>query len=124
MNRNLVAFSIVALGSLALTAPASADAAKGEVVFHRCQACHSMEEGKNKVGPSLHGVVGRKAASLEGYNYSDALKKANLTWDEATLTKWLQNPRKLVPGTKMVFPGLRSEDDIKNVIDYIKQASK
>lgn len=124
MNRRLVSLSVVALGSLALTGTASADAAKGEIVFHKCQACHSVEKGKNKVGPSLYGVVGRPAASVEGFNYSDALKKSGLTWDEATLTKWLQSPRKLVSGTKMAFPGLHNEDDIKNVIDYLKQDTK
>jgi len=124
MNRVLVAGCMVAFGSLAFAGPAAADAGKGETVFHKCQACHSLEEGKNKVGPTLHGIVGRPAASVEGYNYSDALKKSGLTWDEATLSKWLENPRKLVPGTKMAFPGLRSEEDIKNVIDYLKEASK
>jgi cytochrome c len=114
------------MGAAALFAMAGAasaqDAAAGEAVFKKCHVCHNIGEGaKNMVGPELNGVVGRHSGTVEGYNYSDANKNSGLTWDEATLTIYLKNPKAEVPGTKMTFPGLQSEDDIKNVIAYLKQ---
>jgi cytochrome c len=112
--------------SLGASAPSRADeagdAAKGKKVFAKCMACHTLEAGKNKVGPSLHGVVGRKSGSIEGFSYSDAMKNANLTWDEATLDKYLTNPKAEVPGNKMAFPGLPKAEDRANVIAYLKEA--
>ena len=103
---------------------AQGDAAAGEKVYKKCKACHSLEEGKNKVGPSLYGVVGRAAGAVEGYKYSKALKDSGLTWDDATLDKYLEKPKDLVPKTKMAFPGLKKEADRQNVIAYIEQASQ
>lgn len=97
----------------------AADAEAGKTVFNKCKACHNLE--KNGVGPHLGGVVGRKAGSVEGFAYSEALKASGLTWDEATLDKWLAGPGKLVPGTKMVFK-LGNADDRANVIEYLKTA--
>ncbi len=98
------------------------DAALGEKVFARCKACHQIGEGaKNAVGPVLNGIVGRKAGTYEGYSYSDANKNSGITWDEATLKEYLKNPRAKVPGTKMIFPGLPKDEDIDNVIAYLKQ---
>jgi len=98
------------------------DAAAGEKVFLKCKACHQIgEAAKNAVGPVLNGVVGRKAGTYPGYSYSDANKNSGLTWDEATLKEYLKNPRAKVPGTKMLFPGLTKEEDIDNVIAYLKQ---
>src|ERR1700741_4071880 len=97
-------------------AHADGDAANGEKIFAKCKACHTVEAGKNKVGPSLAGVVGRKAGMAEGFNYSDAMKNAGLTWDEATLNTYLTAPKKLVPGTKMAFPALPNEQDRLDVI--------
>ena len=98
------------------------DAAAGEKVFVKCRACHQIGEGaKNAVGPVLNGVVGRKAGTYPGYSYSDANKNSGITWDEATLKEYLKNPRAKVPGTKMIFPGLTKEEDIDNVIAYLKQ---
>lgn len=98
------------------------DAAAGETVFKKCKVCHQIGEGaKNMVGPNLNGVVGRKAGTEEGYNYSDANKGSGITWDEATLKEYLKNPKAKVPGTKMTFPGLSSDDDINNVVAYLKQ---
>jgi cytochrome c len=98
---------------------AEGDPAEGKKVFAKCAICHSTEAGKNMIGPSLHGVVGRKSASEEGFAYSPAMKAANKTWDEATLDNYLTDPRAAVPGTKMIFPGLKSETDRKNVIAFL-----
>jgi cytochrome c len=98
------------------------DAALGEKVFLKCKACHQIGEGaKIAVGPVLNGVVGRKAGTYPDYSYSDANKNSGITWDEATLKEYLRNPRAKVPGTKMIFPGLTRDDDIDNVIAYLKQ---
>lgn len=106
----------------ATTALADGDPAKGKKIFNKCMVCHSIEAGVNKIGPSLHGVYGRKAGTLDGYNYTDAMKNSGFTWDEATLDKYLTNPRKVVPGTRMVFVGLPKEQDRLDVIAYLKQA--
>jgi cytochrome c len=98
------------------------DPAKGKQVFAKCQVCHSIEAGVNKLGPSLHGVFGRKAGTLAGYNYTDAMKNSGFTWDDASLNNYLTNPRKVVPGTRMVFVGLPKEQDRLDVIAYLKQA--
>ena len=119
----VAAAAACALPLVARAQDAAGDAAKGKQIFTRCQACHSVEAGTNKLGPSLHGVVGRASGTLEGFNYSDAMKNAHVTWDEATLDKYLAGPKALVPGTKMVFPGLPKEEDRLNVIAYLKQAS-
>ncbi|TSD84194.1 cytochrome c family protein [Mycobacterium sp. KBS0706] len=118
----VAAAAALALPMVAQAQDAAGDAAKGKQVFAKCQACHSVEAGTNKLGPSLHGVVGRVSGTLEGFKYSDAMKAANLTWDEATLDKYLANPKGLVPGTKMVFPGLPKEQDRLDVIAYLKEA--
>ena len=108
------------LGSVSIAS--AQDAALGEKVFLKCKACHQIGNGaKNAVGPVLNGVVGRKAGTYPDYAYSDANKNSGITWDEATLKEYLKNPRAKVPGTKMIFPGLTKEDDIDNVIAYLKQ---
>jgi cytochrome c len=104
-------------------APAFAqDVAAGEKAFAVCKACHQIGPGaKNLVGPELNGVVGRKAGSVSGYNYSPANKNSDLTWDEATLEKYLANPQAVVKGTKMLFPGYKEPEKVKDVIAYLKQ---
>jgi cytochrome c len=123
--KTIAATLVCVLGFAGLTGKASAqDAAAGEKVFVKCKVCHQIGEGaKNMVGPVLTGVVGRPAGTYPGYNYSDANKNSGLTWDEATLQVYLKDPKAKVPGTKMTFPGLSSEDDIKNVIAYLKTFS-
>ena len=108
------------LASSALSGSHSAgDAAKGEKVFKKCKACHVVEEGKNKTGPSLYGVVGRAAGSIEGYKYSKAMAGSGLVWDAETLAAYLTNPKKYLKGTKMAFAGLKKEKDRADVIAYL-----
>jgi len=122
--------ALVVAALLALPAtPASAegDAAKGEKVFKKCKACHVVDKEQNRVGPHLVGLFGRKAASVEGYKYSKAMKakgEEGLVWNEETLAKYLEKPKKMVPGTKMAFPGLKKEKDRANIIAYLKEATK
>ena len=104
-----------------ITAPSTRAQDAGEAVFKKnCAICHTTEAGKNKIGPSLAGVVGRKAGSIPDYTYSQANKNSGVTWDEATLDTYLTAPTKFVPGTKMVFAGLKNPDDRKAVIAWLK----
>lgn len=97
------------------------DAALGEKVFVKCKVCHQVgETAKNSVGPVLNGVVGRKSGSIEGFNYSPAMKSSDLTWTEDQLSEYLKNPKLKVPGNKMAFVGLSKPEDIANVIAYLK----
>ena len=121
MKVKVIGIAMVALAA-SVGAAAAQDAAAGEKVFAKCKICHQVGEGaKNGVGPVLNGVVGRKAGSEEGYNYSTANKGSGLTWDDATLKQYLKNPRAMVPGTKMIFPGISNEKEIDDVIAYLKQ---
>jgi cytochrome c2 len=99
---------------------AAADVAKGERIFRRCAACHAVEPGVNKVGPSLHGIVGRDIASVEGVSYSDALKGLEGEWTLDKLSAWIENPRGFAPGNRMGFPGLKDEADRANLIGYLQ----
>jgi len=108
-------------------APAAAsgggDAAAGEKVFKKCKACHFADKKKNKVGPYLLGVVGRVAASVEGFKYSDAMKARGaegLVWTEDNIAAYLKAPKKFIPKNRMAFAGLKKDEDIANVIAYIK----
>jgi cytochrome c len=103
------------------------DAAAGEKVFSKCKACHIVDSDKNKVGPSLMGVIGRTAGTHEGFKYSAAMVdagKAGTVWDEPTLTTYLHDPKAYIKGTKMAFVGLKSDEDVANVIAYLKQFPK
>ena len=91
----------------------------GRLVFRKCQACHSIESGKNMLGPSLAGVIGRKAGTEAGYNYSPAMKSADIVWNPQTLDQYLTDPAKVVPGNKMPFPGLKTDHDRTDVIAYL-----
>ncbi|GAB5348283.1 c-type cytochrome [Alteriqipengyuania sp. 357] len=99
------------------------DAAAGEKVFANCMSCHSVEEGVNKVGPSLHNVVGREAGSVEGFNYSDANKSSGITWTPEELFVYLADPQGTVPGTKMIFPGIKDPQQRADLIAYLQTQS-
>ena len=94
--------------------------ANGANVFKQCLACHSLKEGENKVGPSMHGLVGRPSGQVAGFNYSAANKNSGKTWDEETMFAYLEAPQKAIPGTKMAFAGLKKPQDRADVIAYIK----
>ena len=118
--------SVAAAALLALQAGAAladGDAALGEKVFNtKCKACHQIGEGaKNGVGPQQNGLIGRKTGTVEGYNYSEANKNSGLTWDEATFKEYIKNPKAKIPGTKMVFAGLTKDEDIENLVAFLKQ---
>src|SRR5262245_5999889 len=117
---------IAALPALMLAAgPALADgdAAAGEKIFIKCKTCHTLEAGKNKVGPSLAGLIGRKAGTAPDFNYSDAMKNSGITWDDAALNEYIKDPKAKVPGNKMVFPGVKKDEDRANLIAYLNQAT-
>jgi cytochrome c2 len=102
-------------------APAmAAAAATPPDAFKQCQVCHSTAPGKNGIGPSLAGIYGTRAGEVPGFDFSDAMKNSGLTWNAATLDKYLANPRDVVPGTKMSFGGLKDADKRQAVIDYLK----
>lgn len=116
----VMAVPVMAVAQVAL-AQTAGDAAAGEKVFNQCKACHTVQAGQNRVGPSLHGVVGRKAASVEGFNYSPAMKASGLTWNAESLDKYLADPKAAIPGNKMAFAGLKKPEDRANVIAYLSQ---
>ena len=116
-----VSTALALLAASTLAANAAGDAKAGADVFKRCAVCHTTEKGGGDgLGPNLSGVVGRKAALRPGFAYSPALKKAGLTWDEANLGKWVAGPQRLVPGNKMMFPGLTSKKQQADVIAYLR----
>jgi cytochrome c len=105
----------------ATTFPGAVRAQDGEALFRRqCATCHAVQAGQNKIGPSVAGIVGKKAASVPGFEYSDAMKAANVTWADDSLAKYLADPKGFVPNGKMVFAGLKNPDDVQAVIDYLK----
>jgi len=122
MFRNVVTVGVALLGCvLYLASPAQAgDVEAGAKVFKKCKACHVVDQEKNKTGPHLVNIIGRVAGSIAGYKYSKAMASSGIVWDEATLTEYLRAPKKYVKGTKMAFRGLGKDDDIANVIAYLK----
>ncbi len=115
MTKSFVPF---ALGA-ALFAAAPAFAADAPAALNQCKACHKFETGKNAVGPSLFGVVGRKAGTAPAFNYSPAMAAAGFDWTEEKLSAYIADPKAVVPGNKMTFPGLKKPEDVKAVVDYL-----
>jgi cytochrome c len=115
----------IAIGALAVSGgvAVAGDIAAGETVFKKCMTCHSKlgETAQNMLGPVLNGLKGRKSGSVPGYNYSDANKKSGIVWDEGTFKEYIKDPKAKIPGTKMVFPGIKNETDADDLWSFIEQ---
>lgn len=121
----LPALAGATLAALLFAAPGFAqDAKEGEKVFAKCRACHSLEDGKNGVGPSLHGIFGRKSGTAPKFNYSKAMVDKGVVWDEKTLAGYLADPKAYVPGNKMIFPGIKKDSEMQDLLAYLKTATK
>ena len=120
----LSVFAVFASLAGASSAPAQ-DAAAGETSFKKCLACHSIGEGaKNKVGPVLNGLDGRKSGSVEGFSYSDANKNSGITWNKDQFLEYIKDPKAKIPGTKMTFAGIKNETEAQNLWAYLSSFDK
>jgi cytochrome c len=114
----IAATIIAALAEAAL----AQDVQKGEIVFHNCLPCHSIGPGaQNKVGPELNGLDGRHSGSAPNFSYSDANKNSGIVWNEASFKRYIQNPQAVLPGTKMIFPGIKNEQQVNDLWAYVSQ---
>jgi len=126
MDRNFIKTAAVAAFLAASSVGALAqDVEAGQRSFNKCRPCHQVGEGaKNIVGPLLNGLWGRKSGTIEGYNYTDANKNSGITWDDATFTDYIKDPKAKIPGTKMVFAGIKNEKEINDLMAFLKQYDK
>ena len=116
---------LVALFIMPIEVASAQDVESGAKVFLQCRACHQVgETAKNGVGPHLNGLFGRKAGSVEGYSYSAGNKNSGITWDEAIFADYIKDPKAKIPGTKMVFAGIKNEQEIKDLTAFLKQFDK
>jgi cytochrome c len=118
--------TLAALIVVASSATAMAqDVAAGKTSFNKCLACHAIGEGaKNKVGPELNGIDGRKSGTADGYSYSDANKNSGITWNKETFLEYIKDPKAKIPGTKMVFAGIKNENEANNLWAFLSQYDK
>jgi len=113
---------VAALIALSAKAALAQDPKKGEIVFHFCVPCHSIGPGaQNKVGPQLNGLDGRHSGTAANFDYSDANKKSGIVWNEATFKKYINDPQGVVPGTKMLFPGIKDPQQVNDLWAYVSQ---
>jgi cytochrome c len=125
--KKLTLSALIVIASSAAAAPAAQaqDAAAGKMSFNKCLACHAIGEGaKNKVGPQLDGLDGRKSGTAPDYNYSDANKNSGITWNEAQFKEYIKDPKAKIPGTKMAFAGIKNEKEINDLWAFISQYDK
>lgn len=115
----LVALGVASAVLFAATVAQASEGKEGAKVFKKCAACHTIEEGKNKIGPSLAGIIGRQAGSLDGFKFSSAMAESGVVWSAATLDEFLAKPKDFIKGTRMSFGGLKKEEDREHVIEYI-----
>ena len=121
--RDLAVLSVTGLFISIGPALADGNAAQGQKIFNKCKACHALKAGQKRVGPSLYGVVGRKAGSESYFKYSPAMRSAGINWTEENLDKYLEAPKKFIPKNKMPFAGLKKAKDRADVIAYLKTVS-
>ncbi len=122
MKNQLLSALIVLASSAIVPAALAQDAAAGKNSFNKCLACHAIgEDAKNKVGPELNGLDGRKSGTVPDYNYSEANKNSGITWNEANFKEYIKDPKAKVPGTKMFFAGIKNETEVNNLWAYISQ---
>jgi cytochrome c len=115
---------LTAVAALLLGSPAAADD-PGSVELQRCKICHSLDKGgPNRVGPNMFGVFGRKAGTVYGFNYSEAMKHSGITWDDDTMAAFLRDPRAAIPGNRMSFPGIKDEAALSALLSRLKQATQ
>lgn len=114
----------LAAATAAGAARADGDPARGEKRFEECATCHTLERGVNNVGPSLFGLFGRKAGSVEDFRYSPAMKMSGVTWTPQTLDKFIADPQMAVPGNRMPFAGMTDAGDRADLIAYLEKAAK
>jgi cytochrome c2 len=121
--KQLTTFAVSAVMAMSFSTAiqASADQSPGAKVFNKCKICHSLEEGKRKIGPSLYGLFGRTAGTAEGYKFSSAMAASGIVWGDESLTAFLKSPRTVVKGTKMAFPGLKKSGDIEALLTYLHE---
>lgn len=119
MKRLTVAFALIAASTAAAMAQ---DAQKGTTVFNQCLPCHAIGPGaQNKIGPELNGLDGRKSGTVANFGYSDANKNSGIVWSEATFKEYIKDPRAKIPGTKMIFPGVKNEQQANDLWAYLSQ---
>jgi cytochrome c len=125
MKKFALSALVIIASSAAATAALAQDADAGKTSFNKCLACHAIGEGaKNKVGPELNGLDGRKSGTAADYNYSDANKNSGITWNEAQFKEYIKDPKAKIQGTKMVFAGIKNEKEVNDLWAYISQFDK
>jgi len=123
--KRLTLSALVAISPLAAPVALAQDVAAGKTSFNKCMACHVVGEGaKNKVGPELNGLDGRHSGTAEGYSYSEANKNSGITWNEAQFKEYIKDPKAKVPGTKMVFAGIKDEKEAGDLWAFLAQYDK
>ena len=125
MKTPILSALVVVTSLIAASAALAQDAAAGKTSFNKCLACHAVGEGaKNKVGPVLNGLEGRKSGTVEGYSYSDANKNSGITWNKETFLEYIKDPKAKIPGTKMVFAGIKNEKEANDLWAFLAQYDK